>query len=83
MRTPRSKADVSHLEVTEMTTTTERQAHIDELLTRLTQLVRSRELLESRDPKDRTLQATSAQIEQLHWELARTVQADQRLAQVA
>lgn len=66
-----------------MTTKTERQAYINDLLLRLSGLVRARELLEYRDASDAELVETDAQIEQLHWQLARIVQANQRLERAA
>jgi hypothetical protein len=59
--------------------TSERQAHIDDLLERITRLVRDRRLIEACDPTDPDVEETNAKIEQLHWQLARTVQANQRL----
>ena len=66
-----------------MTTKTERQAYISDLLLRLSGLVRARQLLEYRDATDAEFVETDAQIEQLHWQLARIVQANQRLERAA
>lgn len=66
-----------------MTTETERQAYIDELLTRLGGLVRARELRECHDANNPAFRTAEVQIEELHWQLARIVQADQRLQHAA
>ena len=66
-----------------MTTKTERETHIDDLLLRLAGLVRARELLDYRDVSDVEFQAADTQIERLHWQLARIVQANQRLDRAA
>lgn len=71
------------MEVTELTTKTERQAHIDDLLLGMSGLVRARELLEPRGANDLEFQAANARIEQLHWQLARVVQAEESLQPAA
>ena len=66
-----------------MTTKTERETHIDDLLLHLAGLVRARELLDYRDASDVEFQAADTEIERLHWQLARIVQANERLGRAA
>ncbi len=66
-----------------MTTTTERQAQINDLLLGMTGLVRAPELLEPRNANDLEFQTTNARIEQMHWQLAQIMQADHKLQHAA
>ncbi len=60
-----------------MATTIRHQAQIDELLLRITGLVRARERLQQRDANEAELEEASAEIGKLQWRLARAVQAEQ------
>jgi hypothetical protein len=71
------------MEVAEMTTETRQQTDINDLLLCMSGLVRARELLEHRDANDLEFRATDARIEQLHWQLARIMQAEQNLQHAA
>jgi hypothetical protein len=62
----------------EMATATHQQALIDDLLVRITGLVRARNFLQQRDANEADL---SAEIARLQWRLARIVRKKQRIAQ--
>ncbi len=62
----------------EMATPTHQQALIDNLLARITGLVRARNLLQQRDANEAGL---TAEIGRLQWRLARIVRENQRIAQ--
>lgn len=66
-----------------MTTKTERQSYINDLLQRLTNLVCARELLEQGDKEGAELRQTDAEIDDLHWRLARIVRANEHLERAA
>ena len=66
-----------------MTTKTQQQAHIDNLLLRITGLVRARNLLQQRDANEAELEENSAELNRLHWQLARIVQANHTLDRAA
>lgn len=65
-----------------MTTKTQQQAHINNLLLRITGLVRARNL-QQRDPNEAELEQRTAELNRLHWQLARIVQANQSLDRAA
>jgi hypothetical protein len=61
----------------EMATTSQQQAQINDLLLRITGLVRARKLLQQRDANEARLEETSAEIGRMQWRLARIVQKEQ------
>jgi hypothetical protein len=61
----------------QLAATTRQQALINDLLLRITGLVRARNLLQQRDANEAELEETRAEIGRLQWRLARIVQGEQ------